>query len=149
MKSERRSLLKKLVASVAGAAGFSITAKADASPEKQVGQIKMYQDVPLFSSHTKFNNMVFISGKGSKVEGDISAQTKYVLEEVEKELIKAGTTMEKVLKCSVFLQNMNDFKGMNEVYKGRFGSKPPCRTTVAVSAIPGNSLVEIDCIAYV
>ena len=45
---------------------------------------------------------------------------------------------------------LNDYKAMNEAYKGRFGSKPPCRTTVAVyGGVPGNSLVEIDCIAYI
>jgi enamine deaminase RidA (YjgF/YER057c/UK114 family) len=50
----------------------------------------------------------------------------------------------------VYLHDLNDYKGMNEVYKGRFGSKPPVRTTVAVyGGVPGDSLVEMDCIAYV
>ena len=110
----------------------------------------MYQDVPLFSGHTKYNNLVFVAGKGAHFEGDITAHTKHVLDELEKELIKAGSSMEKVLKCSVFLHDLNDYKAMNEAYKGRFGSKPPCRTTVAVyGGVPGDSLVEIDCIAYV
>ena len=72
-----------------------------------------------------------------------------MLKEVEKELIKAGSSMEKVLKVNVYLANLADYKAMNEVYKGRFGSKPPVRTTVATyGGVPGNSLVEIDCIAY-
>ena len=57
--------------------------------------------------------------------------------------------MNKVLKCSVFLADLKDYAAMNEVYKGKFGDEPPVRTTVAVSGDPGNSLVEIDVIAYV
>ena len=151
--SERRSILKRLFASVAGVAGIGVAAKAkavEAPAVKEVGDVEMYQDVPLFSGHTKFNNMVFVAGKGAHFEGDITSHTKHVLDELEKELIKAGSSMEKVLKCSVFLHDLNDYKGMNEAYKGRFGSKPPCRTTVAVyGGVPGDSLVEIDCIAYI
>lgn len=155
MKSERRSLIKKLFASVAGIAGIGVASKASAgvaapAPQKEVGDVEMYQDVPLFSGHTKYNNLVFVAGKGAHFDGDITAHTKHVLDELEKELIKAGSSMEKVLKCSVFLHDLNDYKAMNEAYKGRFGSKPPCRTTVAVyGGVPGDSLVEIDCIAYV
>lgn len=59
--------------------------------------------------------------------------------------------MDKVLKATVFLTDLEDFKGMNEVYKGRFGKKPPARSTVAVAkgGIPGKSILEIDCIAYI
>ncbi|MGV3603987.1 MAG: RidA family protein [Dyadobacter fermentans] len=155
MKSERRSLIKKLFASVAGIAGIGAASKAvaevaPAAPQKEVGDVVMHQDVPLFSGHTKFNNLVFVAGKGAHFDGDITAHTKHVLDELEKELIKAGSSMEKVLKCSVFLHDLNDYKAMNEAYKGRFGNKPPCRTTVAVyGGVPGDSLVEIDCIAYV
>lgn len=153
MKSERRSLIKKLFASVAGVAGLGAASKVQAepaAPEKEVGDVTMYQDVPLFSGHTKYGNLVFVAGKGAHFDGDITAHTKHVLDELEKELIKAGSSMEKVLKCSVFLHDLNDYKAMNEAYKGRFGSKPPCRTTVAVyGGVPGDSLVEIDCIAYV
>jgi enamine deaminase RidA (YjgF/YER057c/UK114 family) len=59
--------------------------------------------------------------------------------------------MEKVLKVTVFLSDMADFEGMNEVYKGRFGKNPPVRSTVAVAkgGIPGKSIIEIECIGYV
>jgi enamine deaminase RidA (YjgF/YER057c/UK114 family) len=74
-----------------------------------------------------------------------------VLKSLEDELKKAGSSMEKVLKVSVFLNDIKDYQGMNEVFKGRFGTKPPVRTTVAVAqgGVPGNSLVEMDCIAYI
>ncbi|GAB3496282.1 RidA family protein [Spirosoma knui] len=152
MKAERRSILKRLFASVAGVAGLSTAAKAVAEPaaEKEVFNVVNHQDVPLFSGSTKLGNLVFVAGKGYHKEGDIKVHTDEVLKELEKELIKAGSSMEKVLKVSVFLHDLNDYKAMNEVYKGRFGSKPPVRTTVAVyGGVPGDSLVEMDCIAYI
>jgi enamine deaminase RidA (YjgF/YER057c/UK114 family) len=92
--------------------------------------------------------MVFVAGKGAHFEGDIKAHTDHVLKELEKELIKAGSSMEKVLKVNVYLADLGDYKQMNEVFKGRFGPKPPVRTTVATyGGVPGNSLVEMDCIA--
>ncbi len=151
MEKQRRSVLKNMFASMAGILGLGAATKAvAAAPEKEVGDIVMHQDVPLFSGHTKFNNMVFIAGKGAHFDGDITAHTNHVLDEVEKELKKAGSSMEKVLKVNVYLHDLNDYKKMNEAYKGRFGNKPPVRTTVAVyGGVPGDSLVEIDCIAYI
>ncbi|WP_373511076.1 RidA family protein [Persicitalea sp.] len=151
MKTQRRSTIKKLFASVAGAIGLGASAKAAApEPQKEVGEVLMNEDKPLFSEFTKFNNMVFVAGKGAHFEGDITAHTNHVLDELEKALKKAGSSMDKVLKVSVFLHDLNDYKAMNEAYRGRFGDKPPCRTTVAVyGGVPGASLVEIDCIAYV
>jgi enamine deaminase RidA (YjgF/YER057c/UK114 family) len=153
MKEQRRSTLKKLVASIAGITGLGMAtqAKADTTPEKEVfNVVKDDQDVPLFSGSTKFGNLVFVAGKGAHFDGDITAHTKHVLDEIEKELEKAGSSMQKVLKVSVFLHDLNDYKAMNEAYKGRFGNKPPVRTTVAVyGGVPGDSLVEMDCIAYI
>jgi 2-iminobutanoate/2-iminopropanoate deaminase len=153
MKEQRRSTLKKMFASIAAFTGIGVAtqAKANAAVEKEVfNVVKDDQDIPLFSGSTRLGNLVFVAGKGAHFDGDITAHTKHVLDEVEKELVKAGSSMDKVLKCSVFLHDLNDYKAMNEAYKGRFGSKPPVRTTVAVyGGVPGDSLVEIDCIAYV
>ena len=160
MKTRRRSILKRLFASAAGIIGLGAASKLNAepattavdsvTPEKEVFNVVNHQDVPLFSGSTKLGNLVFVAGKGYHKEGDIKVHTDEVLKELEKELIKAGSSMEKVLKVSVFLHDLNDYKGMNEVYKGRFGSKPPVRTTVAVyGGVPGESLVEMDCIAYI
>ena len=155
MQTQRRSALKKIITSVAGTIGIGFLANAEktgtAVKEKEVFNTELDQDVPLFSGATKFNGMVFIAGKGAHFEGDIKAHTDHVLKELEKELIAAGSSMEKVLKVTVFLNDIQDYKGMNEVYKGRFGQKPPVRTTVAVAkgGVPGDSLVEMDCIAYV
>lgn len=151
MKEQRRPLLKKILGSVLAITGTGIATKAEAQPEKKAFNVEMDQDVPLFSGATIYNNMVFIAGKGAHFEGDIKSHTDHVLKELEKELINAGSSMEKVLKVSVFLNDIADYKGMNEVFKGRFGKRPPVRTTVAVAkgGVPGDSLVEMDCIAYI
>lgn len=155
MKTERRLALKKLFASFVGVAGFGLTTNAKptlASAEKEVGDITSVQEVPLFSSYTKHGNIVYVSGKGAHVAPfDIKNHTEIVLKRIEDELTKAGSSMEKVLKVNVYLNDFADYQGMNEVYKGRFGSKPPARTTVAVAkgGIPGDTIVEIDAIAYI
>lgn len=156
MQTERRSVLRKLFASAAALVGIDFVAKASSSPgsgnEKVVNNITNFQEVPLFSGSTRHGNIVYIAGKGAHVAPfEIKAHTEIVLKELEKELIKAGSSMEKVLKVSVFLNDIADYKGMNEVYKGRFGKNPPVRTTVAVAkgGVPGDSLVEMDCIAYI
>jgi enamine deaminase RidA (YjgF/YER057c/UK114 family) len=113
-----------------------------------VTSITKSDDVPLFSGGVAYGNLLFVAGKGAHFEGDIKAHTDHVLKEIEKELVKHGSSMEKVLKVNVYLHDLNDYQGMNEVYRGRFGENPPVRTTVAVyGGVPGDSLVEIDCIA--
>lgn len=154
MTTERRSVIKKLLAGAASVVGigFAANAKNIAGEKKEAGNITKSNDVPLFSGHTRHGDIVYIAGKGAHVAPfEIKAHTKIVLDELEKELIKAGSSMNKVLKVSVFLNDINDYQGMNEVYRGRFGEKPPVRTTVAVAkgGVPGDSLVEMDCIAYV
>lgn len=134
-----------------GVAAVSSTATAQDKPVKKVhyrGQKP--KGTPLFSGAVSYGNLLFIAGKGAHYKGDIKAHTKTVLDEVEKELVNAGSSMEKVLKCNVYLNDLKDYKEMNEVFKGRFGENPPVRTTIAAAGgIPGDSLVEIDVIAYI
>jgi 2-iminobutanoate/2-iminopropanoate deaminase len=104
---------------------------------------------PLFSGWVTYGNLVFIAGKGYHEAGDITVHTKGVLDSLEAELKRAGSSMDKVLKVNVYLNDLKDYDAMNAVFRGRFGDNPPVRTTVACAGgIPGNSLVEIDCIAY-
>ncbi|MEI6048493.1 MAG: RidA family protein [Bacteroidota bacterium] len=154
MKTERRSVIKKMFASVVGLTGIGLAANAKTSysDEKVAGNITNFQDVPLFSGNTKLGNLVFIAGKGAHIAPfTIAAHTEIVLKALEEELVKAGSSMEKVLKVTVYLNDIADYKGMNEVYKGRFGKTPPVRSTIAVAkgGVPGDSLVEMDCIAYI
>jgi enamine deaminase RidA (YjgF/YER057c/UK114 family) len=152
MQTNRRSVFKKAGLAVAAAFGFG-TGISKASPAKKEvlkESIVMQNDVPLFSGGVKHGNTLYIAGKGAHFEGDIKAHTDHVLKELEKELVKHGSSMEKVLKVNVYLHDLADYHAMNEVYRGRFGENPPVRTTVAVyGGVPGDSLVEIDCIAAV
>src|ERR1700730_16391184 len=151
MQTERRSVLKKVFASLMGLAGFgmAVQAKTRSESQKEVFNVVYDEDVSLFSGSTRYGGLVFIAGKGAHFEGDIKAHTDHVLKELETELKKAGSSMEKVLKVNVYLNDINDYKDMNEVYKGRFGKNPPVRSTVAVAkgGVPGDSLVEMYCIA--
>lgn len=149
MKTNRRSLFKKLSLGLSGLLGITAAnAATDDVVEKKAGGIVYDQEIPLFSGHVVHNGLVYISGKGAHFEGDITAHTDHVLKEVQKELEKAGSSMEHVLKCNVYLADLGDYKKMNEVFRGRFGKKPPVRTTIAAyGGIPGDSLVEIDVIA--
>jgi 2-iminobutanoate/2-iminopropanoate deaminase len=153
MKTHRRTVLKKLFASIIGVTGLGLTAGAKniSSEKKEVLDVTNFEDIPLFSASTKLGNLVFISGRGARLEGDIKVHTDNVLKIMETELIKAGSSMEKVLKVTVYLDNMKDYYGMNEVYKGRFGKNPPVRTTVAVpnGLPPADNLIQMDCIAYI
>mgnify|MGYP000948386062 CR=1 FL=1 len=140
-------------AALAGAA-IPAAAKAQpaAAPQKKVHYRggKKPAKTPLFSGAVSYGNLLFIAGKGAHFEGDIKAHTKHVLDEVQKELESAGSSMEKVLKCNVYLNDLKDYDGMNEVFRGRFGDEPPVHTTIAAAGgIPGKSLVEIDVIAYI
>lgn len=152
-QQRRRSAFKKIGLSVAALFGFGIAnAKPDLkeakAQKKVVGEVINDQQGPLFSSAIAYGNLLFLAGKGAHFEGDIKAHTDHVLKELEAELKKHGSSMDKVLKVNVYLADLADYKAMNEVYRGRFGDKPPVRTTVATyGGVPGDSLVEIDCIA--
>ncbi|MBZ0266337.1 RidA family protein [bacterium] len=83
------------------------------------------------------------------VGDDIRTQTQQALENLEAVLVAAETSMEQVIKVTVFLKDMNDFVAMNEVYGDFFSSNPPARSAVEVSRLPKDVLVEIECIALV
>jgi 2-iminobutanoate/2-iminopropanoate deaminase len=102
---------------------------------------------PMFNSIIAFGNLIFIAGIGAHFAGTVEEHTKHVLDEMEQNLILAGSSMAKVLKVNVYLSDLANYTKMNSVYLGRFGEVPPVRTTVAVAGLPGDSLVEIDCIA--
>jgi enamine deaminase RidA (YjgF/YER057c/UK114 family) len=105
---------------------------------------------PLYNGIITFGNLVFIAGIGAHFPGTIEEHTKHVLDELEQNLILAGSSMDKVLKVNVYLSDLANYARMNSAYAGRFGSVPPVRTTIAApGGIPGDSLVEIDCIASI
>ncbi len=87
------------------------------------------------------------SKTGQLVEGDIKAQTRQVLANIRAILAAGGSSLERVVKTTVFLKDMNDFAGMNEVYAEYFRVNPPARSTVEVARLPRDVRVEIDAIA--
>ena len=154
-QSNRRKFLAKASA-VAGAVAVPAAAHAQTrAAERPVKKVhwpggKPPEKPPLFSGVVSYGNMVFIAGIGAHFEGDIKAHTKFVLDEIQKRLESVGSSMEKVLKVNVYLNDLKDYDAMNAVFRGKFGPEPGVRTTIAAAGgIPGNSLVEIDCIAYI
>ncbi len=147
-KTTRRNILAK--GTVAAAAGAVAAPAAESSPERVVHwHDGKRQDNPLFSPVVSYGNLVFVAGKGAHFKGDIKAHTKHVLTTLQEELERVGSSMDKVLKCNVYLNDLADYQAMNDVFRGRFGDDPPVRTTIAAAAgIPGDSLVEIDVIAF-
>lgn len=81
------------------------------------------------------------------IAGDVAAQTDRVLQNLAGILEAAGSGLDKVVRCTVFLKNMGDFAAMNEVYGHYFKDEPPSRSTVEVARLPKDVLVEIDAIA--
>jgi len=86
-------------------------------------------------------------GTGSLELGDVRAETKRVFENLRAILMAAGSSLEHVVKCNVYLRDINDFAAMNEVYATYFAAPFPARTTIQAGALPGGIAVEIDCIA--
>src|SRR5213076_3309724 len=150
----RRSLIKgaALAATAGGAAVLAEAATGKAAPlEKKSYPPPKPGETPLFSSAVSYGNLLFLAGVGAHFKGTIEEHTKHVLDELEKNLINAGSSMNKVLKVNVYLNDLKDYAAMNGVYAtGKWGAVPPVRTTVApAGGIPGDSLVEIDLIAYI
>ncbi len=152
--ASRRGIIRTFLASIA-ATGAGLFGVAHAQTGTATGTRTTSADTqapgskpPLFSGFTTYGDLVFVAGKGEHGPGDITVHTNSVLDQIEAELKKAGSSMDKVLKVNVYLHDIKDYALMNEAYRGRFGATPPVRTTVACyGGIPGSSLVEIDCIA--
>ena len=112
------------------------------------------QAIGPYSQAIRAGGFVFVSGQvaldpanGNVVQGDVAVQTERVLKNLQAILKAAGTTLEKVVRATVFLKNMNDFAAMNEVYGKFWKAAPPARSTVEVARLPKDVLVEIDVIA--
>ena len=153
MNRNRRNLIKNSAAVVAaaGVVGTGTALAKEKSKKKVHYSGPKPEKTPLFSGAVSYGSLLFIAGKGAHFPGDIKAHTKHVLDELEKNLVKAGSSMDKVLKVNVYLNDLKDYIAMNSVYAtANWGDTPPVRTTVApAGGIPGDSLVEIDMIAYI
>ncbi|HEX8735628.1 MAG TPA: RidA family protein [Pyrinomonadaceae bacterium] len=109
-----------------------------------------------YSQAVKTGNMVFLSGQipidpqtGEFVSGGVAEQTGQVLKNLSAVLEAAGTSLNNVVKTTVFLADMNDFTAMNEVYARYFSENKPARATVQAARLPRDARVEIECIALI
>jgi len=112
-----------------------------------------FQGAP-YSQAIKANGFVFVSGQvslkpdhGEIVGDNVTDQTEQVLTNLRAILEAAGSGIERLVKTTVFLQNLDDFQAMNEVYRQHVGDQPPARSTVEVARLPSGALVEIEAVA--
>jgi 2-iminobutanoate/2-iminopropanoate deaminase len=126
-------------------------------PEKEIIRTERapapFQGAP-YSQAIKAGGFVFVSGQlglkpgASEMVGpEIGEQTDQIFDNLAAILDEAGSSLERVVKTTVFLVNLDDFQGMNEVYAKRVGDTPPARSTVEIAALPSGALVEIEAIA--
>jgi len=112
-----------------------------------------FQGAP-YSQAVVAGDLVFVAGQlglqpgDTVVAGDIGQQTEQALANLAAILEAAGSSMEKLVKTSVFLASLDDFQGMNEVYAAKVGDRPPARSTFEVARLPSGALVEIEAIAH-
>ena len=128
-----------------------------ASTHRFVHAENLPRPVGPYSPGVGFERLVFVSGQGATDPAtgtlagpDVETQTEQCLKNLQAILKAAGSDLQHVLRCGVFLVDMSEFQRMNAVYGRMFGDHRPARTTVQVSDLPSKGLrVEIDCIAYV
>lgn len=106
-----------------------------------------------YSQAIDTGDVIYVSGQipidpktGAFAGEDISSQTRQVMENVKAIVEAAGSSMDKVIKCSIFLADMDDFQTVNEIYGSYFGDEPPAREAIAVKTLPKNARVEVSCI---
>ena len=163
-KPDRRKFLNgglrtASAAAAVGALGMPTRGKAaEGKPTKKVIYKPGEKPSPdtILSSGIQYGNLLFVSGAGAHdpvthkvVPGPIQNQVRQCLENIKTVLEAAGSSMDRVLKCTVFLTDITKWGDMNVVYHQFFPTDPPARTTIAAKDLPGDSPVEIECIAYV
>jgi 2-iminobutanoate/2-iminopropanoate deaminase len=161
-KSDRRNFFRNAArgGAIVTAAALPLPARAKSGDKKGKKVIYRPDQKPskeaIFSPGIQYGNLLFVSGAGAHdpatgkvVEGTFQEQVRRCLDNLKLVLEAAGSSPDKVLKCTVFLKDISKWGEMNVVYHDFFPTEPPARTTVAVADLPGNSPVEIECYAYV
>ncbi|HLW80094.1 MAG TPA: Rid family detoxifying hydrolase [Terriglobia bacterium] len=162
--SGRRKFLRRglgAAATLAGAGAAALPAAAKSHPAKAEKKAIYPKDATpskdaVFSPGIQLGNLLFVSGAGAHdpvthkvVQGSFQDQVRRCLDNIKLVLDGAGSSPDKVLKCTVFLKDIKLWGEMNVVYHQFFPTDPPARSTIAVADLPGESPVEIECIAYV
>lgn len=113
-----------------------------------------FQGAP-YNQAVRVGDLVFVAGQlglrpgDTAVEGDIAAQTEKVMRNLAAILEAAGSSLDNLVKTTVYLQHLDDFAAMNEVYARYVGDRPPARATIEVAKLPSGALVEIEAVAHV
>ena len=148
--------MNRLVIILSAALLVSCEVTVDDNPEVEWLQAPGTEDLNLpFSSAVRVDNLLFLSGQvgydkeaGALVEGGIQAETRQTLENISQTLEDFGSSMDRVVKCTVFLADMSEWGAMNEVYVTFFPNKP-ARSALGASGLALNARTEIECIAVV
>ena len=155
----RRGFTARFASLIPGLAAAGTIAAAAPSPQAAAGVKKLdYEGKPAGTGFITplilHNDTIYIAGQGAHSHDpkgefpmDIETHTKKVMDNVKTLVETGGGTMDSILQLTVFLTKIDDYDGMNKVFKTYFPHGGPARTTVAVAALPGNSLVEVNCIA--
>jgi len=158
--STRRSFAGRLatILSAAGLSGAALASGAEAKTEKDIHKLdsdgKPADGKQMITPIVIHNGLIYVAGQGAHDTGpadkfEIGHHTTIVMDNVKKLVETAGGTVDSILQLTVFLADIKYYDGMNQVFKTYFPNGGPARTTVAVAALPGNSLVEINCVAVV
>ncbi len=145
----RSSIAVVAMAALLAGATSSLAAQA----QKQVIPIPGRAPNPVLSPVIKVGDMLYLSGQLGTVPGQglvpggIEAETRQTLENIKQLVEAAGSAMDRVVKCTVFLADIGDFQAMNSVYRTFFPADPPTRSTVAVAGLVLNARIEIECLA--
>jgi len=159
----RRAFAGRIAALVPSLRLAAAAVPSSATPQSDAGGVKKldYEGKPasdkgFITPLVIHNGTIYIAGqgahshdKGENFPTDIDNHTKHVMESVKTLVEAGGGTMDSILQLTVYLAKIDDYDGMNQVFKTYFPHGGPARTTVAVANLPGNSLVEINCIAAV
>jgi 2-iminobutanoate/2-iminopropanoate deaminase len=159
--SSRRGFAARLASIFTGVGAASLLSESVSSAAQAQGGVQKLNaegkpaDKGFITPLIIHNGVIYIAGIGAHSHNkaefpkDITNHTKSVMESVKSVIETGGGTMDSILQLTVFLANIDDYSGMNEVFKTYFPNGGPARTTVAVAALPGDSLVEINCTAAV
>jgi len=156
----RRTLMTSLAAVVSAVGAGTLMSSSAQAKSKGGGVNKLNRDgkpadgKQMITPLITHNGLIYIAGQGANSNGpvgkdDIDSHTTKVMENVKQLVETGGGSMDSIMQLTVFLTSLDNFEAMNKIFKTYFPNGGPARTTVAVAGLPGNSMIEINCIAAV
>src|SRR6266436_5856907 len=157
---DRRMLMSRLAAGLSALGMGSLLVASAAAKNRDSGVRKLNRDgkpadgTQMITPFILHHGLIYVAGQGANSNGpvgkeDIDSHTTKVMENVKELVVAGGGTMDSILQLTVYLADITYYEPMNKIFKTYFPNGGPARTTVAVAALPGNSKVEINCIAAI